>query len=456
MPRFLGDSIRRGEQGTGRDARRRRAPGAHLQPRQGLLPGGRHHQAGAGPLLPGGSRGCGARRVRPAHRPQALRGRHHRRRLLPEAGAGAPPGMGADRGAALPVRPHRPRAGGHRARAARLDDQPGQHRPESARRAHRPPGAPGRVAHRPRPVPGRPLGGRAAGRRGHARGAGGEPPGRVAQDQRLARHARLRPDRSPLGLRRSAPRGARRLARGRAARPGHATSKWWKEERVGVFLDYNQNAKDRTIAAAYSVRPNERALVSAPLTWDEVPACDPADFTLRTMPARLREVGDPAAGMDAHPGSLESLLEVSARHEAEGLGGDAPWPPHFARQRGEPRRVNPSRRRSGPSPTGRRRSTMPLIVIAQAKTEAEARAGLDRWRARHPRGGSVPHTGRRAGRRDARPPLGLDPHPRQPPPRARGRAPPAGTARPRLRSLRRMEPADRHSLTCSVAHPTLA
>ena len=108
--------------------------------------------------------------------------------------------------------------------------------------------------------------------------------------------------------------------------PVLATSKWWKEERVGVFLDYNQNAKDRTIAAAYSVRPNQRAMVSAPLTWDEVPACDPADFTLRTMPARLREAGDPAAGMDAHPGSLESLLEVSARHEAEGLAATRPGP----------------------------------------------------------------------------------------------------------------------------------
>ena len=166
--------------------------------------------------------------------------------------------------------------------------------------------------------------------------------------------------------------------------PGLATSKWWKEERVGVFLDYNQNAKDRTIAAAYSVRPNQQALVSAPLTWDEVPACDPADFTLRTMPARLRERGDPAAGMDERPGSLEPLLEVAARHEAAGLG-DAPWPPHFGRQRGEPPRVSPSRRRRGPSPTGRRRSTMPLIVIAHGKTEAEARAGLDRWRARHPK-----------------------------------------------------------------------
>ncbi len=170
--------------------------------------------------------------------------------------------------------------------------------------------------------------------------------------------------------------------------PGLATSKWWKEERVGVFLDYNQNAKDRTIAAAYSVRPNQQALVSAPLTWDEVPACAPADFTLRTMPARLRERGDPAAGMDEHPGSLEPLLEVAARHEAAGLG-DAPWPPHFGRQRGEPPRVSPSRRRRGPSPTGRRRSTMPLIVISHGKTEEEARAGLDRWRARHPKAAAL-------------------------------------------------------------------
>ncbi|MCY4374501.1 MAG: non-homologous end-joining DNA ligase [Spirochaetaceae bacterium] len=194
-------------------------------------------------------------------------------------------------------------------------------------------------------------------------------------------YARIQPRWGFTEVRRAALAVSREVER-RA--PGLATSKWWKEERVGVFLDYNQNAKDRTIAAAYSVRPNQRAMVSAPLTWDEVPACDPADFTLRTMPARLRDAGDPAAGMDEHPGSLESLLEVSARHEEEGLGGDAPWPPHFGRQPGEPRRVNPSRRRKGPSPTGRRRSVMPLIVIAQAKTEAEAQAGLDRWRARHP------------------------------------------------------------------------
>ena len=193
-------------------------------------------------------------------------------------------------------------------------------------------------------------------------------------------YARIEPRWGFTEMRRAALAVSREVER-RA--PGLATSKWWKEERIGVFLDYNQNAKDKTIAAAYSVRPNERALVSAPLEWDEVPLCDPADFTLRTMPVRLRERGDLAAGMDDHPGSLESLLEVAARHEAEGLG-DAPWPPHYAKQRDEPSRVQPSRRRSEAAPTGRRRTSMPLIVVAQAKAEADARAGLDRWRSRHP------------------------------------------------------------------------
>ena len=238
--------------------------------------------------------------------------------------------------------------------------------------------------------------------------------------------------------------------------PGLATSKWWKEERVGVFLDYNQNAKDRTIAAAYSVRPLPDARVSAPLAWEEVPDCEPADFTLRTMPARLAACGDLAAGMDAAAGSLSGLLELAVRHEAEGLGGDAPWPPHFRRARGEPRRVAPSRARSGARlpvtgragggpavggasatkpiaehstakpvaldrviepaakqvpeagaaavdstadratgtgappapPTGRRRSSMPLVVVAKARNEADARAGLERWRRRHPRAAS--------------------------------------------------------------------
>src|SRR5713101_1931125 len=126
--------------------------------------------------------------------------------------------------------------------------------------------------------------------------------------------------------------------------PALATSKWWKEERHGVFLDYNQNAKDRTVASAYSVRPTPDARVSAPLTWEEVPQVDPRDFTLETVPARFSSIGDPAGQLDANSYSLESLLELSARQESAGLG-DAPWPPHYEKQLGEPPRVRPSRRK---------------------------------------------------------------------------------------------------------------
>jgi DNA ligase D len=126
--------------------------------------------------------------------------------------------------------------------------------------------------------------------------------------------------------------------------PALATSKWWKEERHGVFLDYNQNAKDRTIAAAYSVRPKVYARVSAPVTWDELNDCDPADFTLATMPRRVKDVGDRHASMDATAYSLETLLDLSARDEQGGLG-DAPWPPHYRKQKGEPARVQPSRKK---------------------------------------------------------------------------------------------------------------
>jgi DNA primase len=126
--------------------------------------------------------------------------------------------------------------------------------------------------------------------------------------------------------------------------PELSTSKWWKEERHGVFLDYNQNAKDRTVAGAYSVRPRPDARVSAPVSWDELFECRPEEFTLRTMPARFAEIGDRHAGIDDHPCSLEPLLELSARQEAEGQG-DAPWPPHYAKQAGEPPRVQPSRRK---------------------------------------------------------------------------------------------------------------
>ena len=207
--------------------------------------------------------------------------------------------------------------------------------------------------------------------------------------------------------------------------PGLATSKWWKEERQGVFLDYNQNAKDRTVAGAYSVRPKPDARVSAPLTWAEIAACDPRDFTLRTMPARFAAIGDRHAGIDDRPCSLEALLDLSARHEREGQG-DAPWPPHYRKQAGEPSRVAPSRarkpsRRTAPEAapevapeggartrrkdgrfsqtapegapegsggrtgrTGRRISTKPLIEIAKARSKDDALAGLARWKARHP------------------------------------------------------------------------
>jgi len=226
--------------------------------------------------------------------------------------------------------------------------------------------------------------------------------------------------------------------------PSIATSKWWKEERHGVFLDYNQNAKDRTVASAYSVRPTPDARVSAPLTWDELPDAELGDFTLLTVPERYARIGDPGEGIDGVAGSLEALLELSARHEREGLG-DAPWPPNYAKQAGEPPRVQPSRKRradaayegrgvdggpppevaaaraaavsggdpnaglptewpgsgSGagaggwpgaratpwagtrPTPTGRRKSTVPIIEISRAKAKADALAGLERWKARH-------------------------------------------------------------------------
>ena len=150
--------------------------------------------------------------------------------------------------------------------------------------------------------------------------------------------------------------------------PTLATSKWWKEERHGVFVDYNQNAKDRTVAAAYSVRPTPDARVSAPLAWDEVAVCNPADFTLASMPARFAKLGDLHAGIDEHAGSIEGLLEL---FERQGLG-DAPWPPHYRRQSSEPPRVQPSKRR------------MPLIEIGRARHKDDALAGLERWKTRHP------------------------------------------------------------------------
>jgi DNA ligase D-like protein (predicted polymerase) len=199
--------------------------------------------------------------------------------------------------------------------------------------------------------------------------------------------------------------------------PQLATSKWWKEERHGVFLDYNQNAKDRTTAAAYSVRPLPDARVSAPLRWDEVMSCDPADFTVLTMPARFAAIGDPHEGMDGSAGSLDRLLELAARDEASGLG-DAPWPPHFAKAEGEGARVAPSRAKktagdkdfahqlgegfgaqrfrkrskaaeegtaepAAKKPRAARTPKHPLVIVAQSPDKAAAEAGLERWKAAH-------------------------------------------------------------------------
>lgn len=173
--------------------------------------------------------------------------------------------------------------------------------------------------------------------------------------------------------------------------PQLASSKWWKEERHGVFLDYNQNAKDRTTCSAYSVRPLPDARVSTPLEWDEVMACDPAEFTIFTVPERFAAKGDPHAAMDEHAGSLEALLELAARDEAAGLG-DAPWPPHFRKMEGEAPRVAPSRAKKKSAADGdaksdapkRRQSKMPLIVIANSTKKDEALAGLERWKAKYP------------------------------------------------------------------------
>ena len=178
--------------------------------------------------------------------------------------------------------------------------------------------------------------------------------------------------------------GALTLAREVARRaPELATARWWKEERHGVFVDYNQNAKDRTVASAYSVRPRPDARVSAPITWAELETCDPADFTVRTMPARYAQLGDLHAGIDEQAGSLEGLLEIAARHRAEGLG-DAPWPPHYPKQPDEPPRVQPSRQKKPEASDGKRTPIHPLLEIARAADKADALAGVERWRARHP------------------------------------------------------------------------
>ena len=166
--------------------------------------------------------------------------------------------------------------------------------------------------------------------------------------------------------------------------PALASSKWWKEERHGVFLDYNQNAKDRTTCSAYSVRPLADARVSTPLHWHEVPDCEPSDFTILTVPNRFQQSGDPHAGMNAAPGSLEQLLELAAQDEAAGLA-DAPWPPHFRKMEGEAPRVAPSRTKSAAKKAGTRppRTKMPLLVVANSPDRDAALAGLERWKSKY-------------------------------------------------------------------------
>ena len=203
-------------------------------------------------------------------------------------------------------------------------------------------------------------------------------------------YARIEPRWTFAEVRRAAVALAREIER---RVPDLATAKWWKEERHGVFVNYNQNAKDRTVASAYSIRPTPDARVSTPLAWSEVPGCDPEAFTIATVPERFARIGDPWQPMDDAVGSLEPLLALAAEHEAAGLG-DAPWPPHYDKQAGEPPRVQPSKRRAdGTAPAargtasggaGRRRSSMPLIEVARAASETEAQEGLERWKQRHP------------------------------------------------------------------------
>ena len=191
-------------------------------------------------------------------------------------------------------------------------------------------------------------------------------------------NVRLEPRWTFLDVRRGALALSREIER-RA--PKLATSKWWKEERHGVFLDYNQNAKDRTTCSAYSVRPVPDARVSTPISWEEVSDCDPADFNVLTLPARFAELGDLHAGIDDAPGSLEKLLELAAQDEASGLG-DAPWPPHFRKMEGERARVAPSRAKAAGKST---RVKAPLLVIANSPDKEAALAGLKRWQRKHPK-----------------------------------------------------------------------
>ena len=396
-------------------------------PRKVLFPAGRPHQAGPRALLPRRRRRRAARRGRTAERAGPLPERHRRRVLLPEARAAVAAGVGRGRVAQLSVGPHR--GGGRAARRGRagVDGQPRVPRAASAPGARRGSRSSRRAARRSRSGARRHVGRmRTVARVVHATlddfGLVGWP--KTSGSRGIHVYVRIEPRWTFDEVRRAALAFAREVER-RA--PALATSKWWKEERHGVFLDYNQNAKDRTVAGAYSVRPTPDARVSAPLTWDEIDACEPADFTLATMPARFAAVGDRHAGIDEQRCSLERLLELSARHEREGQG-DAPWPPQYQQAAGRAAaraavaapRVEPSAGRDRPRRTRRR----------------------TRWRASSAGARAIPRplrisaAGRRPGRRDARPVSHLDAHPRQPAARAGRPAARAGGARSRRRAER--------------------
>jgi len=202
----------------------------------------------------------------------------------------------------------------------------------------------------------------------------------LAQNQRFTWDARECADPTALDVQRCASRGTRAVTWSRAARTRNSKLEMVERGASWCILDYNQNAKDRTTCSAYSVRPLPHARVSTPLHWLEVPDCEPVDFTALTIPKRFAEIGDPHAGMDATPGSLEELLELAAKDEAAGLG-DAPWPPHFRKMKGEPSRVAPSRAKSTAE---KARTKMPLVIVSNSPDKEAALAGLERWKGKHP------------------------------------------------------------------------
>ena len=375
-----------GQRRSGRDSLDRGTRGSSNSSGQALfLEGDQALETRPRALLSVGRSGRSRRNPGSSHRSQAVRERRRRRSVLSEARSHRATLVAANHNARISFRTHCRRNRGRRCGGTRLDRQLGLHRATPPSRALRRSRSPGRVEGGSRSGAWRQLGGRAhcgSGSEGAARGSGSS---RLAQNQRFARDARECEDRTALDLRRGAPRCDRIVARGGAACARLASSKWWKEERHGVFLDYNQNAKDRTTCSAYSVRPLPDARVSTPLHWHEVPDCDPAEFTVLTIPKRFAELGDPHADIDAAPGSLEKLLELAAKDEAAGLG-DAPWPPHFRKMEGEAPRVSPSRAKSAAKKTATKptRTKMPLVVVANSPNRDAALAGLERWKRKHP------------------------------------------------------------------------